>query len=64
VSPVPALAGSAQADYGATRHRRSYKLTANFGYGPVEVTGLDRDEGDGPNWAVLDVKTMQWGEAG
>jgi len=39
---------------------RSYQRTCDFGYGPVEVTGLDCDEGDGANWAVLDVKTMEW----
>lgn len=39
---------------------RSYQRTCDFGYGPVEVTGLDCDEGDGANWAVLDVKTMKW----
>ena len=39
---------------------RSYQRTSDFGYGPVEVTGLDCDEGDGANWAVLDVKTMEW----
>lgn len=39
---------------------RSYQRTCDFGYGPVEVTGLDYDEGDGANWAVLDTKTMTW----
>jgi hypothetical protein len=39
---------------------RSYQRTCDFGYGPVEVTGLDCDEGDGANWAVLDVRTMTW----
>lgn len=39
---------------------RSYQRTCDFGYGPVEVTGLDRDEGDGANWAVLDARTMEW----
>jgi hypothetical protein len=42
---------------------RSYQRVCDFGYGPVEVTGLDCDEGDGANWAVLDVKSMTW-EAG
>jgi len=37
---------------------------AQFGYGPCEVTALDRDEGRGANWAVLDVKHMRWEEAG
>ncbi len=39
---------------------RAYQRTCDFGYGPVEITGLDCDEGDGPNWAVLDVRTMTW----
>jgi hypothetical protein len=39
---------------------RSYQRTCDFGYGPVEVTGLDCDEGDGANWAVLNVKSMTW----
>lgn len=43
---------------------RSYQLTANFAYGPCEVTGLDCDGGRGANWAVLDVKRMAWGETG
>jgi hypothetical protein len=42
---------------------RAYQRTCDFGYGPVEVTGLDYDEGDGANWAVLDTKSMTW-EAG
>lgn len=33
---------------------------AEFAYGSCEVTSLDRDEGKGANWAVLNVKTMQW----
>ena len=41
---------------------RSYQRTCDFGYGPVEVTGLDCDEGGGANWAVLDVRTMTWCE--
>jgi hypothetical protein len=44
-------------------HLASQRLT-EFGYGSCEVTGLDRDGGRGPNWAVLDVKTMTWGETG
>lgn len=40
---------------------RSYQLTASFSYGPCEVTGLDRDGGDGSNWAVLDTERMEWG---
>lgn len=43
---------------------RSYQRVTDLGYGPVEVTGLDRDEGDGLNWAVLDVKRMAWTDAG
>ena len=39
---------------------RAYRRTSNLGYGPVEVTGLDCDVGDGPNYAVLDVQHMQW----
>jgi len=39
---------------------RAYQRRCDFGYGPVEVTGLDRDDGDGANWAVLDVKSMTW----
>jgi hypothetical protein len=39
---------------------RSYQRMCDFGYGPAEVTGLDCDEGDGANWAVLDVRTMTW----
>ena len=43
---------------------RAYQRICDFGYGRVEVTGLDSDEGDGPNWAVLDVEKMTWGDAG
>jgi hypothetical protein len=39
---------------------RSYQRTCDFGYGPVEVTGLDCDGGRGANWAVLDVARMEW----
>jgi hypothetical protein len=36
-----------------------YQRTTDFGYGPVQITGLDRD-GAKRNYAVLDVKTMEW----
>jgi Calcineurin-like phosphoesterase len=39
---------------------RAYRRACDLGYGPVQVTGLDCAEGDGPNWAVLDVKRMVW----
>lgn len=39
---------------------RAYQRTTEMPWGPVQVTGLDCDEGDGANWAVLDVKTMEW----
>jgi Calcineurin-like phosphoesterase len=39
---------------------RAYRRTCDLGCGPVEVTGLDCDEGDGPNYAVLDVERMEW----
>lgn len=42
---------------------RAYQRTCDFGYGAVEVTGLDCDGGDGANWAVLDVRLMQWEES-
>jgi Calcineurin-like phosphoesterase len=38
---------------------RSYQRTRDFGYGPVEVTGLDRERTAG-NWAVLDVESVTW----
>lgn len=38
----------------------AYQRVCDLGYGPVEVTGLDCDEGKGPNWLLLDVKTMRW----
>lgn len=41
---------------------KAYQRMCDLGYGPVEVTGLDCDGGRGPNWAVLDVKTMRWAE--
>lgn len=39
---------------------RAYQRVCDLGYGPVEVTGLDSGEGDGPNYAVLDVQSMEW----
>lgn len=36
-----------------------YQRMTDFGYGPVQVTGLNRD-GEKHNYAVLDVKTMEW----
>lgn len=41
---------------------RAYQRECNFGYGPVEVTGLDCDGGKGlgVNYLVLDVRTMTW----
>jgi Calcineurin-like phosphoesterase len=42
----------------------AYQRTCDFGYGPVEVTGLDCAGGKGPNWAVLDAETMTWGVTG
>lgn len=42
---------------------RAYQRVCDFGYGPVEVTGLDCDGGKGPNYAILDVRSMQWLEA-
>lgn len=39
---------------------RAYQRECDFGYGPVEVTGLDCDSGDGPNYALLDVQAMAW----
>jgi calcineurin-like phosphoesterase family protein len=36
-----------------------YQRTADFGYGPVEITGLDRD-GEKWNYAILDTRTMEW----
>lgn len=38
---------------------RAYSRICDFGYGPVSVTGLDRD-GEPGNYAVLDVRTMDW----
>ena len=37
----------------------AYQRVCDFGWGPVEVTGLDCD-GEQDNWAVVDVGTMQW----
>lgn len=41
---------------------RAYQRECDFGYGPVEVTGLDCDGGKGlgANYLVLDVRTMTW----
>jgi Calcineurin-like phosphoesterase len=38
---------------------RAYQRTCDFGYGPVQVTGLAAD-GSMRNFAVLDVTTMEW----
>lgn len=38
---------------------RAYQRTCDFGYGPVQVTGLDAD-GRLRNFAVLDVAAMTW----
>jgi len=38
---------------------RAYRRTCDFGYGPVQVTGLSAD-GKFSNFAVLDVATMTW----
>lgn len=38
---------------------RAYQRMADFGYGPVQVTGLDADNRL-RNFAVLDVETMAW----
>ena len=38
---------------------RAYQRTCEFGYGPVQVTGLDAD-GQLRNFAVLDVAAMTW----
>jgi hypothetical protein len=55
------IAGAVQPGWLLHGHlHKAYQRVADLGYGPVEVTGLDRDEGDGPNWAVLNVKTMRW----
>ena len=42
---------------------RAYGRTCDFGYGPVQVTGLNCD-GFGHNYAVLDTRTMEWGTDG
>jgi hypothetical protein len=39
-----------------------YQRECDFGYGPVEVTGLDMD-GSNANYAVLDVEAMEWSQA-
>lgn len=38
---------------------RAYSRTYDWGWGPVEVTGLDMD-GSPSNFAVLNVRTMEW----
>lgn len=38
---------------------RGYRLTCDFGYGEVQVAGLNAD-GAGGNWGLLDTRTMQW----
>jgi hypothetical protein len=38
---------------------RAYQRTCDFGYGPVQVTGLGAD-GKMANFATLDVTAMQW----
>lgn len=42
---------------------RSYARTVAMSHGDVQVTGLDCDGAPSGNWAVLDVKTMEWSEA-
>ncbi len=42
---------------------RAYQRAYDFGYGPVEVTGLDYDGGNEPNYLVLNVVTMTWEDA-
>lgn len=39
---------------------RPYRRVCDFGYGDVRVTGLDCNRGTGSNWAILNVKTMEW----
>lgn len=36
-----------------------YQRRTDFGYGPVQVTGLDRDD-TRLNYAILDIRTMGW----
>jgi hypothetical protein len=38
---------------------RGYQRLTDFGYGPVQVTGLDMD-GKNWNYAILDTRTMEW----
>jgi Calcineurin-like phosphoesterase len=38
---------------------RGYQRMCDFGYGPVQVTGLDMD-GQDWNYAILDTRTMEW----
>jgi Calcineurin-like phosphoesterase len=37
-----------------------YQRRVDFGAGPVEVTGLDRDGAEHSNWGILDVASMRW----
>ena len=37
-----------------------YQRQVDFGYGPVQVTGLDCDGAENSNWAILDVSAMRW----
>lgn len=38
---------------------KAYSRTCDFGYGPVQVTGLGMD-GQHGNYAVLNIKSMTW----
>jgi len=38
---------------------RAYQRSYDFGYGPVEVTGLAAD-GSLRNFAVLDIESLSW----
>jgi hypothetical protein len=38
----------------------SYQRRVDLGYGPIEVTGLDRDGARSGNWAILDTASMRW----
>jgi hypothetical protein len=38
----------------------SYQRRVDLGYGPIEVTGLDRDGERSGNWAILDTASMRW----
>lgn len=60
-SRLQAVADSVKPSYWMHGHyHRVYQQMCDFGYGPVRVTGLDMDGTPG-NWAVLDVRTMEWG---